>query len=144
MPTSSSTGTSTPRCDRSTFPQHSFYPGDQYVDIIGIDLYDQFGTGGTHPAVGQAGRFAALAAQPYSLNDVAAFAAQHGKPLSFPEWGTVEGQGDDPAYVTAMANYIANNDVAYQSYFDDGDQAIAELGESDNTASTAAYVAAFG
>ena len=43
-----------------------------------------------------------------------------------------------------MANYIATNNVAYQSYFDDGDQAIARLGDSDNTASTAAYVAAFG
>jgi hypothetical protein len=38
--------------------------------------------------------------------EVAAFAAAHHKPLSFPEWATVGSQGDDAAYVTSMARSL--------------------------------------
>src|ERR1019366_856242 len=86
-----------------------------YVNIIGIDIYDN--TGVTIPAVGQPGRFAALAAEPDGLNEVEVFAAAHGKPLSIPEWGTVSTQGDDGAYVTAIGNFVASHDVAYQCWF---------------------------
>ena len=82
------TGTSTPAV--RPIDLASYYPGDQYVDIIGIDLYDQFGNSRWHPPrrSGQAWTLRRRsAAQPDSLNDVAAFAAQHGKPISFPEVG---------------------------------------------------------
>jgi hypothetical protein len=121
----------------------SYYPGNAYVDIIGVDLYDQFGDGDTSEPVGSAGRFAALAAQPGSLNDIAAFAAANNKPLSFPEWGTVISQGDDPAYVSAIANFVNTHDVAYQSYFDDGAQGTTPLGTQAPN-SLQAYITNFG
>ena len=96
-------------------PLADFYPGNAYVDIIGIDFYDQ--TGVSIPAVGQPGRFQALANEPLGLYAVEAFAAAHNKPLSIPEWGTVTTQGDDGAYVTAIGNFVASNDVAYQAWF---------------------------
>ena len=61
-------------------PLADIYPGNAFVDIIGVDFYDQ--TGLSIPAVGQPGRFQALAAEPDGLNDVAAFATAMGKPLS--------------------------------------------------------------
>ena len=123
------------------FPLADIYPGDAYVDIIGIDAYDD--TGLSIPAVGKPGRFAALAAEPDGLNEVAAFAAAHNKPLSIPEWGTVSTQGDDAAYVTAIANFVATHDVAYQSWFNGGDT-IYPLDPTQAPLSVAAYIAAFG
>ncbi len=123
-------------------PLADFYPGNAYVDIIGIDAYDN--TGESIPAVGQPGRFQALASQSEGLDAVEAFAAANGKPLSIPEWGTVSTQGDDPAYVTGMANFIASNDVAYQSWFNDGDQSIYQLDPTQDPLSLSAYAAAFG
>jgi hypothetical protein len=122
----------------------SYYPGNQYVDIIGIDLYDQFGDTSTPPSVTAPDRFNALAAQPDSLDDLEAFAAAHGKPVSFPEWSTVLAQGDDPDYVNAMANFTNTHDVAYQSWFDDGAGGTAPLGVAGNSQSTAAYISHFG
>jgi hypothetical protein len=123
-------------------PLADFYPGNAYVDIIGIDAYDE--TGVSSPAVGQPGRFQALASEPDGLYAVEAFAAAHGKPLSIPEWGTISTQGDDAAYVTGMGNFIAANDVAYNSWFNGGAGSVYQLDPAQAPRSLAAYVAAFG
>jgi hypothetical protein len=122
-------------------PLADFYPGDAYVDIIGIDAYD---AGVSIPAVGQSRRFQSLASEPNGLYAVEAFAAAHGKPLSIPEWGTLSTQGDDFAYVTGMGNFIASNDVAYNSWFNAGDGSVYQLNPAKAPLSLAAYVAAFG
>ncbi len=75
------------------------YPGDSYVDQIGIDQYDYSG---------------------YAANMQAAisFAAAHGKPIQVDEWGVMG--HDDPNYINSMASLMLNpaNDVALQVYFD--------------------------
>jgi Glycosyl hydrolase family 26 len=97
-------------------PLSSFYPGDDVVDIAGIDAYD-----GNVPA-GQ-DRWKAFYGQPDGIGDVARFAREHHKQLSIPEWGLLppggsgRGGGDDPAYVNGIASVVRDNDVAYQSYF---------------------------
>ena len=101
-------------------------------------------TGVSIPAVGQPGRFQALASEPLGLDEVEAFAAAHNKPLSIPEWGTVTTQGDDGAYVTAMGNFVANNDVAYQAWFNVNVDSIYPLNPAVAPQSVAAYTAAFG
>ena len=121
-------------------PLANIYPGNSFVDIIGVDAYDS--TGVSIPAVGQPGRFQALANEPDGLYAVAAFAVAMGKPLSIPEWGTVVNQGDDPDYVTNVANFVASNDVAYQSWFNGGD-GIYALDPTADPESVNAYVAAF-
>ena len=123
-------------------PLADFYPGNAYVDIIGIDFYDTSGL--TLPPVGNPARWAALSGEPDGLGQVAAFAAAHRKPLSFPEWATVTSQGDDPGYVTAMGAFIARHDVAFQSWFDAGDNGIYRLSASEAPRSLAAYIKAFG
>jgi hypothetical protein len=126
-------------------PLGQYYPGNAYVDIVGIDLYDAPASG-TLPPVGSPQRFSALAGEPLGLDAVAAFARAHHKPLSIPEWGTesAKGSGDDPAYVAGMARFVATHDVAFQSWFDNDDDGIYPLSKSQAPRSLAAYVAAFG
>jgi hypothetical protein len=123
-------------------PFADYYPGDAYVDIIGIDQYDN--TGVNIPAPGPY-RFAALAAQPGGLDALAAFAGAHGKPLSIPEWGTIsEGTnagGDDPYYVDGIAEFIATHDIAYESYFDADVDGVLPLDPSVAPLTVAAYSA---
>jgi O-antigen/teichoic acid export membrane protein len=123
-------------------PLADFYPGNAYVDIIGIDFYDT--SGQPLPPAGNPARWTALSRQPDSLMEVAAFAAAHHKPLSFPEWATVGSQGDDAAYVTSMGAFIAHHDVAFQSWFDAGDNGILQLTPTGAPRSLRAYIKAFG
>jgi hypothetical protein len=97
-------------------PLKDFYPGDDAVDIVGIDAYDS----GIPTGVD---RWSYLYGRPDGIGDVLRFAQAHGKPLSIPEWGLAPttgnftGVGDDPAYVNGIANVVRSNRVAYQSYF---------------------------
>ena len=118
-------------------PLANYYPGDRYVDIVGVDQYDGLCDG--TKATPSAATFRALVDQPSatSFASVAAFAAAHGKPLSIPEWG-LRGLGDDPYFVSGIASFVATHDVAYQSYFDNGDQGVLQLGPTTPLA-TAAY-----
>lgn len=96
------------------------YPGDEYVDIIGQDLYNQTWTKGvTTPEQ----RWNELVTQSYGLNWLAKFAREHNKPMSFPEWGTGNrsdghGGGDDAQFIANMTAWIRSNNVLYHSYWD--------------------------
>jgi hypothetical protein len=73
------------------------YPGDAYVSSIGIDFYDFHDDGAVSPVV--------------------AFAAAHGKPVSFDEWGL--NGSDDPGFIDYVASVIHNpaDDVTFEAYF---------------------------
>jgi hypothetical protein len=96
------------------------YPGDQYVDIIGQDTYNQTWTPGvTTPEQ----RWNELMNQPHGLKWHRDFANAHGKLMSFPEWGTGtradgRGGGDDAYFIEHMASWIVSNRVAYHAYWD--------------------------
>jgi hypothetical protein len=88
----------------------AYYPGDDYVTFIGLDTYDNNG-GWMNIRDGVAG-----------LRWHREFAAAHGKPVCFPEWGLVDkanwGQGDDSAYVELMHGWMAASNLAYECYFE--------------------------
>jgi Glycosyl hydrolase family 26 len=96
------------------------YPGDAYVDIVGLDVYDQgWWPGHRYPEL----RWRSLMHQPHGLVWHRDFARAHDKPLSFPEWGLTirpdgHGGGDNAYYVERMHEWISANDVAYHSYFE--------------------------
>ncbi|WP_157251483.1 glycoside hydrolase family 26 protein [Nonomuraea typhae] len=92
---------------RDAIPWTQCYPGDDVVDIIGLDSYDQ------PPADG----FRDYVSQPYGLQHHADFAAAHGKPMSFPEWGLFR-YGDRPQYVRGMLDWIGKHNVVYHSLSD--------------------------
>jgi hypothetical protein len=96
------------------------YPGDDVVDIIGLDVYNQ----SWHPRRGNpAVRWDEKVNGAYGLKWHRDFAKAHDKPRSFPEWGTGtrkdgHGFGDDPAFVKNMHEWIAADDVVYHGYWD--------------------------
>ena len=119
-------------------PLADYYPGNAFVDIIGISQYDE--SGWPLPPVGTAARWKALVSEPMGLNEVYAFAAQHHKPLSIPEWGTVVKIGDDGEYVANIGDFVASHDVAYQAWFNVPDDGIFMLNATEAPHSVAAYV----
>ncbi|MFJ6797739.1 glycosyl hydrolase [Streptomyces sp. NPDC091268] len=83
------------------------YPGDDVVDIIGMDSYDQ-GPGRT---------FDEQISQPYGLQEHVDFAKAHGKRISYPEWGLFR-QGDNPEYVRRMLKWIEQHRPIYHTITD--------------------------
>jgi hypothetical protein len=78
------------------------YPGDDYVDLIGMDVYDR--------------GWESNLKMPFGLEWHRDFARAHDKRMSFPEWG-LRG-ADAPEFVERMHAWIAQNQVAYHAYFD--------------------------
>ncbi len=103
------------------------YPGDAYVDVIGMDIYDRtFGDRFRDPAA----RWRDYLTRPYGLEWLRNFANAHGKPISFPEWGVTHNHvrgvaHDNPTFIRGMADFIRRSNVEYHLYFNvnahDGD-----------------------
>ncbi|MGW8887018.1 glycoside hydrolase family 26 protein [Streptomyces sp. NPDC055749] len=88
-------------------PWTQCYPGDDVVDIIGMDSYDQ--------PPGQT--FDEQVSGPYGLQKHVDFAAEHNKPISYPEWGLFR-NGDNPEYMRRMLEWIDEHDPVYQTITD--------------------------
>ncbi|MBV9092616.1 MAG: hypothetical protein JO132_01865 [Streptosporangiaceae bacterium] len=103
----------------------SCYPGDGYVDEIGVDLYDWTQKNSTGAEIYPGSAANTTTAQQQQVLDIMltqwdslrgwySFALSHGKALSFPEWGLVLwstgsrylGGGDNAVFVRAMADFI--------------------------------------
>jgi len=99
---------------KGAYSYANFYPGNAYVDIVGLDLYDV-----DCDTPNNSVTFSQLANEPFGLADFEAFAAAQGKPMSFPEWGLQPSpSADDPGFIDGMASTVANGDFAFESYFD--------------------------
>ena len=91
-----------------------YYPGDAYVDIVGLDVYDQ--EWASYP--GAAAEWQNMLTQSYGLDWLVQFGAAHNKPISIPEWGMgwtgggEIGGGDNAYYVQQMASWAASNNVS--------------------------------
>ncbi|AWL36803.1 MULTISPECIES: glycoside hydrolase family 26 protein [unclassified Streptomyces] len=88
-------------------PWTECYPGDDVVDIIGMDSYDQ----------PPARSFEEQVNEPYGLRRHVDFAAEHGKPVSYPEWGLFR-NGDNPAYMRGMLEWMERHKPVYQTITD--------------------------
>nr|WP_240896688.1 glycosyl hydrolase [Kineococcus vitellinus] len=93
------------------------YPGDDYVDIIGVDVYDSYIS-----PIDPGARWQAKDEKVNSVSAVVEFARLRDKPVSFPEWamvaeGETQGGGDSPEFVDQMADVMAAADLRYQAYF---------------------------
>ena len=104
----------------------SAYPGDAYVDYIGMDVYAQsWSARRADPAA----RWQEHMNEKDGLKWHRDFAAAHGKPMTFPEWGIAHrrdsnGGGDAPYYIERMYEWIRTNHVAYHNYFEFSDPSI--------------------
>jgi hypothetical protein len=119
-----------PTLGPAKMPAERAYPGDAYVDYVGVDAYDTSKIFAVRNDRGRAARERAWRIDLHGDHGLAfwsSFAAAHHKPLAIPEWGVVraanrEGGGDDAAYVDHMFVFMTDpdNHVAYQEYFDAG------------------------
>jgi hypothetical protein len=123
------------------YPYGNFYPGNAYVDIVGLDLYDVGCNTPNTPLT-----FKALASEPAGLDHFVAFANAHKKPMSLPEWGlSTVPAGDDPGYINGMGETVTEDDFAFQAYFEGGGANVKALALGPSTPlSDAAYRQWFG
>jgi|GEM_PF-946428 len=98
------------------------YPGDAYVDIIGLDVYN---TSFTTPFPNPEKLWNELFTGNYQIQYWTNFAISHHKKISFPEWATgfrpydSHGGGDDPYFVRKMYEWISshNSIMAYHDWW---------------------------
>jgi hypothetical protein len=97
----------TPSRGRDAVPWTECYPGDDVVDIIGMDAYDQ-----------PSGMpFAEQVREPYGLQAHVDFAKAHGKPVSYPEWGLFR-NGDNVEYTRGMLDWMDEHRPLYNTITD--------------------------
>jgi beta-mannanase len=90
------------------------YPGNSYVDIMGLDLFDVSCAAPKTPY-----SFTRLANEPAGLLSIEAFAKAHHKPLSLPEWGLATSpSGDDPNFIDGIGSAFDSKNFAFETYFD--------------------------
>ncbi|WP_344396368.1 glycoside hydrolase family 26 protein [Streptomyces vastus] len=97
----------TPSRGRDAVPWTECYPGDTTVDIIGMDSYDQ--------PRGMA--FDEQVSEPYGLQKHVDFAKEHGKPISYPEWGLFR-NGDNAEYMRRMLAWMDEHKPVYNTITD--------------------------
>lgn len=101
----------------STFA--SLYPGDSYVDIVGLNIYDVWWNHAATPT----DRWNHTLTQSMGINSFKSFAASHAKPVSYPEWGlyktgdSANGGGDSVYFIDKMHDLVQGS--VYQAYFNE-------------------------
>lgn len=96
----------------------SLYPGDSYVDYIGLNVYDVWWA---HPSATPSARWQNTLTTKMGINEHKTFARNHNKPVTYPEWGLYKkgdsyaGGGDSPYFIDRMKELTAT--ANYHAYF---------------------------
>ena len=109
-----------PNVGRHAIDPPDAYPGDDVVDIIGMDIYSETWDASTRDPEK---RWQSFLDRPFGLKWHRDFARAHGKEMSYPEWGAGDrtgggGVGDDPVFIAGMADWFEEVKPLYQSYWD--------------------------
>ena len=118
------------------FPAEQAWPGDEFVDYVGVDVYDETWNADTYPwpagsSAEEIERRQKKVWQEWIMDSShglvfwTKFARDHGKPLAIPEWGlnhADHGHGgmDNPWFIERMHAFVTDpaNRVAFHCYFD--------------------------
>ena len=99
------------------------YPGNKYVDIIGVDAYDQ---APYQPIASHEERWKEISNDEDGLKALAKFAHSRDKPISVDEWGLWDERtakrnpgGDNPYYIEKMHDWMVKHKVRNQTLFND-------------------------
>lgn len=99
------------------------YPGNKYVDIIGVDAYDQ---APYQPIASHEERWKEISNDEDGLEALAKFAHSRKKPISVDEWGLWDERtakrnpgGDNPYYIEKMHAWMVKHKVRNQTLFND-------------------------
>ncbi|WP_454883803.1 glycosyl hydrolase [Sphingomonas oryzagri] len=114
------------------------YPGDAYVDIVGIDAYYNVRWDSPDAAMAWANNVR----RPYGFDWLERFAATHRKPTAYGEWGVMSPRA--APYVRQAALWYASHPVVYQSYWNSDSSFPGRLTSARLAGPAAAYRQAFG
>lgn len=116
------------------FPAEQAYPGDDVVDVIGLDLYNDYRWGDykNDPVK----RWEWLKTFGHGLVWQQEFSTTHGKPMSLPEWGVNQ---DDPYFIEQMYTWIMTHDFAYVAYWNSNSAFAGALSNNQYPNASAAY-----
>ena len=113
------------------------YPGDDYVDIIGMDFYYDKRWFSADPEIA----WSQMVNARYGLQWHQDFAAAHGKPTAYSEWGVDTDNGG--VFVAHAAEWFEQHNVLYQIYWNSRSAFDGRL--DDETTSTAdGFLSSFG
>jgi hypothetical protein len=129
------------------------YPGDAYVDYIGLDSYDQvvpYGSAWTNPQEQWSRHYNGYNGA-NGIKVYLDYARAHGKKISFPEWGLGWIYGppaplEDPYYINQMFALMndPNNNVAWESFWEDSNGLYTSDSAHRSPQSIAAFIADYG
>jgi hypothetical protein len=110
------------------YDMESFYPGDGHVDVVSRDIY--WNPQWSSYDVDEAWDWY-LNKMHNGLQDLADFAAKHGKPMAISEWGVpgsanaalhdgyrISGEVDGAGFIARMEDWIESHNVVYADYWD--------------------------
>ncbi|MBY9064253.1 hypothetical protein K7957_15030 [Sphingomonas yunnanensis] len=118
--------------DFGTNPEDS-YPGDEFVDLIGMDFYYNHEWDPADPVAA----FNYKVSERYGLAWHQDFAARHGKPTAYAEWGV--SRDSDAPYVTLALAWFAAHQVVYASYWNSNAAYSGKLSDGQYPAVASAY-----
>lgn len=123
----------------NAWPFEGMYPGDDHVDVIGVDAYMLAADKGVMTDAEHAEwMFSGVC----GINRFRDFAIFHEKSLAICEWGT---SYENPLFVEHMADFVRTNNVAYHAYWDQNNGAFTCKLSSDQWPNSAmAFVRNFG
>jgi hypothetical protein len=114
------------------------YPGDAYVDFIGIEAFDRY------PPSTTLAEWNSSCNASTGLCTVIDFTRQHGKKLGIAEWGVVTcgdgAGGDNPFFVQRIVStFAANLDVmGYEAYFEEASEVCSVIVDGQRSPNAAA------
>jgi Glycosyl hydrolase family 26 len=114
------------------------YPGDEYVDVIGMDFYYNIQWNPADPRAA----WDEMVNEQYGLQWLEQFAAAHNKPTAYPEWG-VNSDGAGP-YIERAAQWFASHNVLYQRVWNSDADFRGKLSNGQFPNAGIAYIATFG
>ena len=106
------------------------WPGDAYVDVVGVDHYDMWPNIPDQTTWNAEFTKTEKGGSPRGLGAWVDFAKLHGKPLAVPEWGVnwandgTPGPQDNPFYIQKMNEFFRANagsgpgQLLYEVYYD--------------------------
>ena len=115
------------------------YPGDQYVDVIGMDFYWETTRSWSIADPVKAWNY--FVNEKYGLQWHQDFAAAHNKPTAYAEWAV--NSNNASAFIKLAAQWFESHNVLYQSYWNSNSNFQGKLSDNQYPDSGAAYKAAF-
>jgi hypothetical protein len=114
------------------------YPGDDSVDVIGMDFYWNLQYDDADPAMAWSSKLT----QKYGLQWHQDFATTHHKPTAYSEWGIMSDKAGP--YIQSAKAWFTAHDVVYQTYWNSNSAFTGQLSNGQYPNAGAAYKAAFG